>query len=368
MNVLIIGGTKYFGKVIAQRLLARGDNVTLFTRGNTRPEFWSHIDHIAGDRTDHERFVELLRGRSFDAVIDNLAFRVEDVQAVIKALNGRTEKYLFTSTVSTYGGPGHALLWTEASRRDEPLWVDEFVDLQAHCPLREDDLDLGHLGWEYSTEIDEYAQGKRQIERYLHETLDFPWVVMRVPATMGPEDPSLRFWWYMQRVLDGREMLLRDGGSNIFRLGFRDDVAQAFIDAMDSPNTVRQTYNICQDEVATLLRFLRAMAKAAGRRLNVVSVPGDAAESLTDLPWHDWAFDPFSRPAAYVMSISKARRDFGLHNTPMVDWVRQTVDWYSENHDGADSAFYDRRDDEVEFARWWRDQHARLVESGRKRG
>ncbi len=366
MNVLVIGGTLYFGKVIVRKLLARGDTVTLFTRGNTRPDFWGEVSHITGDRTDHERFVELLRGKTFDAVVDNLAFRLEDVQAAVKALRAQTGKYLVASTVSTYGGPGHALAWTDPSKRGRPLRIDEFVDLQAHCPMSEDDLDLDAERWEYSSEIDQYAQGKRQIEKYLREVPEFPWVVMRVPATLGPEDPSLRFWWYMQRVLDGREILLRDGGSNIFRLGFRDDVAQAFVDAIDSPNTVRQTYNICQDEVPTLLRFLQAIAKAAGRTLAAVAVPGDAAERLTDLPWDDWQFDPFSRPSAYVMSISKARRDFGLRNTPMADWVRETVYWYTDNHDGADSAFYDRRDDEVEFARWWRDQHAKLLQSRRR--
>ena len=232
MNVLVIGGTLYFGKVIVRKLLARGDTVTLFTRGNTRPDFWDEVEHITGDRTDHEGFVDLLRGRTFDAVIDNLAFRLEDVQAAVKALRGQTGKYLVASTVSTYGGPGHALAWTDPSRRNGPLRIDEFVDLQAHCPVSEDELDLGHVEWDYSAEIHEYAQGKRHIEKYLREVPEFPWVVMRVPATLGPEDPSLRFWWYMQRVLDGREILLRDGGSNIFRLGFRDDVAQAFVDAM----------------------------------------------------------------------------------------------------------------------------------------
>ena len=38
MRVLIVGGTKYFGKLIVRRLLARGDQVTLFTRGKTRPD------------------------------------------------------------------------------------------------------------------------------------------------------------------------------------------------------------------------------------------------------------------------------------------------------------------------------------------
>jgi nucleoside-diphosphate-sugar epimerase len=249
------------------------------------------------------------------------------------------------------------------AHKDRPRHLNEYVDMSAHCPIREDDIDLSTVSWSYDPSISEYAQGKRQIERYLQENLDFPSVVMRVPATVGPEDPSLRFWWYMQRVLDGREIILRDGGSNIFRNGFRDDIAQAFVDAMDCPMAVNEIYNICQEEIVTLRRFVEVVAEQSECELNVVSVPGDAAETLSDLPWENWRFDPFSRPPAYVMSIEKARRDFGLKSTPMAEWVRQTVDWYRERHNGENSRFYERRDDEVAFARRWQKQYGQFIES-----
>ena len=349
MRVLMIGGTNFFGKVIVRKLLAKGDSVTLFTRGNERPDFWDDIGHIIGDRTDYDDFGAKLRGRDFEAAIDNVAYKLEDAQAAARALKGRTGKYMFTSTVSIYGAPGHALKWRTAADGGEANHLDQFVDLSAHCPLKEDDVDLATVSWDYDPRVREYAQGKRQIERFLQEDLDFPSVVLRVPATVGPEDHSLRFWWYMQRVLDGRELILRDGGLNIFRNGFRDDIAQAFVDALHSPNTANQVYNICQPEIVTLRRFVEVVAQQAGKELNSVAVPGEVVEKLSDLPWDDWAFDPFSRPPAYVMSIDKARRDFGMRTTPFAEWVRQTVDWYREHHDGADSAFYDRRDDEVRF-------------------
>ena len=37
MHVLVIGGSGYFGRILVERLLERGDQVTLYTRGNTRP-------------------------------------------------------------------------------------------------------------------------------------------------------------------------------------------------------------------------------------------------------------------------------------------------------------------------------------------
>ena len=364
MDVLVIGGTLYFGKVIVRKLLERGDNVTTYSRGNTQPEFWNDVSHILGDRTDYDGFVKNLKDKEFDAVIDNLAFTVEDTQATVRALRGNIGKYLVASTVSIYGGPGHALERETVDKRGgRDDFLNEFVDLDGCAPMREEDVDFEKVDWVYRDDIDEYGQGKRQIERYLDEIPNFPSVAIRVPATLGPEDPSLRFWWYMQRILDGREIVLRDGGSNIFRNGFRDDVAQAFIDAMDSPKAVNKIYNVAQREVTTLLRFLEVMAGHLRHELNVVPVPGDAAETINNLPWANRRFDPFSRPPVYVMSIEKARRDFDLHSTPMTDWVALTADWYLENHDGTDSAYYDIRDQEVAFARWWRDQYGRFIET-----
>ena len=361
MKVLMIGGTQYFGKIIVQSLLDRGDEVTMFTRGNSRPDFWDDVDHIIGDRTDYDDFKTRLQGKSFDAVIDTIAFRVEDTCAVAEALAGDAGKYLVASTVSIYGGAGHAHEWTTVGV-EMPSWQRWFVDIDTNCPIAEDLVDPSTVSWEYDDRISDYGQGKRQIERFLHETPEFPSVVIRVPGTMGPEDHTLRFWWYMQRLLDGREILMRDGGTNLLRLGFRDDVARAFIDAMDSPNTVNQMYDVCQAEVSTFRNTLEVMADACGVDLNAVSIPGDVAETHSSLPWADWGFDPYSRGPNKLWSIEKARRDFDLHSTPITEWIGQTVDWYREHHDGRDSKCYERRDEEVALARWWRQEYGAFLD------
>ena len=109
MNILVIGGTRDFGKVTVRKLLERGDNVTVYSRGNVKPEFWNDVDHIAGDRTDHNEFINSLRNKTFDAVIDNVAYTFKDVQAAVSAFSGNVGRYLVSSTVSVYGGPGHAI-------------------------------------------------------------------------------------------------------------------------------------------------------------------------------------------------------------------------------------------------------------------
>ena len=45
---------------------------------------------------------------------------------------------------------------------------------------------------------------------------DWEWIGVRVPATLGPGDPSGRFAWWLSRILDGDPVLLPDGGAQVF--------------------------------------------------------------------------------------------------------------------------------------------------------
>jgi hypothetical protein len=54
--------------------------------------------------------------------------------------------------------------------------------------------------------------------------------------------------------------------------------------------------------------------------------------------------------------MDKARRDFGLTNMPMDEWLETIVEWYGSLDDQLPSIGYERRDVEVVFARKWRDR------------
>ena len=354
-KVLVIGGTQYFGKIIVRKLLERGDEVWLFTRGRKRPEFWSEVHPILGDRQDDEDFARKLRGKSFDGVIDNIAYRKEDVECAVRTFRGNVGKYLFTSTISVYGGSGHALQRRTRQTAHLPAWQFEYVDLERCCPIREEDLDLSTVDYTYSPDLHPYAQGKRHGERVLWETRDFPYVTLRLPPVLGPEDPSLRLWYYLQRLLDGQEIILPEGGFNLFRNMYSADVAQAFLDALDSDRTTPGPYNIAQGEIMTLRRFIGTLAQAAGREPLLVPIPLEILEAHSSLPYANWLFDPFSQPPSYVMAIDKARRDFGMTWTPQEEWMRATVEWYtSPAFERRDSPFYELRSQEVALARAYR--------------
>jgi nucleoside-diphosphate-sugar epimerase len=357
MNILVIGGTGFYGKIAVRELLDRGENVTVYSRGNSRPDFWPEINHIQGDRDQHEQFVSDLSGKSFDAVIDNVAFGAEDARAVINAFQGNVGKYLVMSSISIYGALGHAKQWVPEVARGDSDELHEFIDLSSNHPLEEDAADLSQVSWKSDSNLGGYAVRKRQLERVFLEAPDFPSTVFRAPIIVGPEARARRVWWYLERLQDGQEILLRDGGSNHFSLAYRDDVARAMIAAMDSPNTTNQTYNIGQDEELTLESFLSALAETTGLKLNTVSVPGETLDNDSSLPFDDWFYDPFSRPSKFMMSMDKARRDFNLTNSPMSEWLKTIVDWYRSLDQQSPSFGYEHRSEEVELARRWPSEH-----------
>ena len=330
MRYLIIGGTRYMGRVVVERLLERGDHVTVYSRGNNRPHWWDRVDHLIGDRTDAADLRSRLRGRSFDAVLDTQAYRREDVESTVRALEGNVGRYLFVSTGSVY--------------------MAGMLDFWNHVPFRESDVDWSTIGYDYPEDEDPYGVGKRHCEKWLNENSRAPFTIVRIPATMGWDDDTLRMWWWVQRALDGRPIVVPAEEHSAFRTLYSEDAADNWLRAIASPAAANQTYHIAMQEIMTVRRWADAVWRAAGTSGSIAYVPRaaiDKDEALTGyLP-------PLCRAHPYVHDLSKAERDFGYTTTPIDTWMSKTVEWYRRSYDGGDSAGYEHRGRETALADRW---------------
>ena len=84
-SILLIGGTRFFGRIVVKKMIDLGWSVTLLTRGNRSPE----IDHpnlsvLMGDRRDETSMWKLLKDKNFDAVVDNISYEPQDADAVAR--------------------------------------------------------------------------------------------------------------------------------------------------------------------------------------------------------------------------------------------------------------------------------------------
>jgi nucleoside-diphosphate-sugar epimerase len=328
VRVLILGGTRFFGREIVAALAARGHEVTALTRGQTAPDLPAGVRHVARDRADRAGFEGWLRGERFDAIVDNIAYDAEDVRSVVRAAGGRVGHYLLTSTGSVYHQP------------------------YPRHPIREDEADLAFTG------DGAYGEGKRRAELVLRdEAADaFPWTVIRPRVVLGPRDYTLREWWYTQRVLDGGPLLLptETADAEISHTYAR-DLAQIYAAALGNPVAHGRAYNGAQPDLLSSRAFIREIGRALGREPEVVAAP--VAVLRAALPGYA---PPLTR-AFSPCDITAARCDLGFRPTPLADWLGETARWSAAHRAGTPSTGYDRRADEVALARRYRDRLAALT-------
>jgi nucleoside-diphosphate-sugar epimerase len=100
MRVLVMGGTRFLGRAVVSEALARGDDVTTFSRG-VSGEPPQGVTALHGDR-EHDADLEQLRGREFDVVVDTSGYTPSVVGAGAAVLADTAAHYVFVSTINVY--------------------------------------------------------------------------------------------------------------------------------------------------------------------------------------------------------------------------------------------------------------------------
>ena len=103
LNILILGGTSYLGPHQIAYAMNRGHKITTFTRGKTiptiHPELFKDVEMLIGDREDN---LEALKGRKWDAVIDNSGRKVKWTTDTAELLKDNVGRYIYISSVSAF--------------------------------------------------------------------------------------------------------------------------------------------------------------------------------------------------------------------------------------------------------------------------
>lgn len=320
MQVLVIGGSRFIGRAIVQRLLMDGHQVTLLNRGQAPDPFGTRVSRVIGDRSEPEVLQRAVARRDFDAVVDVIAFREEDTQRAVEKLSGRIGHFIHVSTASVY-----------------------LVRDSLFAPFREDDF-AGRLAPKTEATATSwlYAYHKRRCEETLQrawEDFQFPYTSLRLPMVVGPDDYTDRTKAYLERLSDGGPLILPDGGLNSWGFIWVADVAETIAANLMNANAFGRAYNLAQREIVSLRQFVERAAAALGKRATLVSVP---AEWLTRLNVGT-TFSPYSHDHDIVLDISSAQRDLLFEPTPFATWCEQLLSHFRANWDGTPSKLYGTR-------------------------
>jgi 2'-hydroxyisoflavone reductase len=185
LSILMIGGTGFTGPEQVEYALARGHKVTLLNRNKRRPDlFKGRIDQLVGDLNAD---VSVLKGRSFDAVLDIPTTAPYWVRNVAQYLKGNVGQYVFISTLSVYADNSKPGL----TETDATLPMNEGID-----PYSTDPALRGS----------QYGQFKAFSERLVQETYPVS-TIIRPGLIVGPLDPTDRFTYWPCRIDRGGEVL-----------------------------------------------------------------------------------------------------------------------------------------------------------------
>ncbi|WP_199240371.1 NAD-dependent epimerase/dehydratase family protein [Kribbella orskensis] len=101
MRLLVLGGTWFLGRRLIMDALARGWEVSAFSRGQSGspPRGAAHVRGDRGSRDDLKRLAKI---GPWDTTIDTSAFEPADVARVLGALDQQAGRYVLISTVSAY--------------------------------------------------------------------------------------------------------------------------------------------------------------------------------------------------------------------------------------------------------------------------
>ena len=180
MRILVLGGTVFLSRALAQEYLERGHDVTCLARGadHRAPE---GARAISVDRARGESAFGSVR-EPFDAVVD-VASDPRFVRAALDALGGRTDHWTYVSSCSVYAdqdGPGA----DESRAILEPL-----VDFATSSP-------------------ENYGASKSACEAMCRDVLDDRLLVVRPGLIVGPGDASDRGGYWPARFARSPEDVL----------------------------------------------------------------------------------------------------------------------------------------------------------------
>lgn len=296
MNALVIGGSKFVGLRLIEKLAAQGHTVTVLNRGISGGQPPAGVRALRADRKDAAGLLAALsaapRG-GYEAVFDICGYVPADIRSLAAALGeagARIGHYVFCSTVAVY----------------------DFDEIKCY-PVREDFPLLSEFGKSQSPFAD-YGCNKTLCERALLENKSFPATMLRPAYIYGPYNYLYREAYFFDRIEAGRPVLIPGGGHNILHFIHVDDLVDAFIRTALNPKAFGKAYNIAGPETVTVSGFAALCAKAAGGKANIKAYdPALPPRIFPPKELNDMRSPvfPFATDESVYYDISAAGRDLG---------------------------------------------------------
>lgn len=318
MRILLTGAAGFIGSTLAEKLVARGDEVvgldlldeTLYPAQTKRQHLAALVHQpgfrlVTGDLADPET-VQNLFTPGLDAVVHLGAL------AGVRTSIEMPLRYHRTNASGTLG-----LL--DAARR---TGVGRFINVSTSSvydplprdrtprPLRETDPTLRPAS--------PYGATKRAAELYCSNFGDvygFRTTSLRLFSVYGPRQrPDMAIHRFTRAMLQGQPIHLFGDGSSMRDYTYVDDVVNGLIAALDTADQgpVHRVFNLGGGQTTTLARLVALLEQALGVRARIEHRPEQAGDAF-----------------ATLADISLARQELAFHPAvTLEDGIERFVRWF----------------------------------------
>ena len=259
-KVLIIGGTGTISTPITQKLdsdtnvdlfiLNRGKKKSSADGSSSANEVFKNTTFLTADANNFEQLKTTVADLEFDSVINFVIYQPDIARQNIDIFMGKTKQFIFISTVA-------------ALNREYDCVIDENTS--------------------YGNRFSKYGQGKAACEKAFlkaYKEEGFPVTIVRPTQTYSEERIPLSVkgkdcWSVVQRMLDGKEVIVHGDGQSVWASTHAQDFAKGFVPLIGKEEAIGEIYQIMNTQPHTFDRIYQILAKELGVEYKPVYIPSD---------------------------------------------------------------------------------------------
>lgn len=290
-SILIMGGTSFVSRSLAEYLIGKGYDVDILTRGLRPIEYKGFKEHLICNRRSNKEMQRILKDRKYDFIFDISAYTKEDVEILLTSIDtSKLEKYIFCSSGAVYK-PSNDVIGEEFDKGENPNWGKYGID-------------------------------KKAAEDFIINS-GIPYMIFRPTYIYGENNNLYREAYFFDRIRNKKAIPMPYGNKTKTQFIHIDDLVRIFESTMFNENCFR-IYNVTNPEIVTWEDLIMACGEAVGEKPVIKKIDVDKVKIITR------SYYPF-RDVTYMLDIKRLIGD-GLYipQISLKQGLERTYKWYMD--------------------------------------
>ena len=288
MKILILGGNRFVGKLLAEKLIEKNEIVTVFNRKGTGPD---GCRIIPGDRNKIED-LEKIKLETYDCIVD-MCLYLPNKFKLMEPLLDKDVPYIFISSGAAY--------------KDTDIWpIDENHKIK---------------GMEV---FGNYGKEKADVEKLLKQSNLEYYKILRPTYIVGEKNHNPRLGHYIKAIKDNIPIEVAGNGDNIINLVFAEDVINCITSIIyNDPylNTYSPIeYNVSSDEFLTVNSLIKIIASELNSKSKYPKINYNSSKAI--LPYTHYG----------VFSNENIKIHYNIKFKKLKESLPSYIDWYTKNN------------------------------------